>query len=147
MTLKTALQDLQETTLAAVSGLLAKLAYLGSLHRREGGYLHWGMSRVHGEEASGRALKAAHHEVLSAVLRKPVAELVEDLHESSRGSRKTAGEYVEGLREQFSELLPAPQDVASVRHLSSVLAALSSLEQNQKRATPSVSSPRLPLGQ
>jgi hypothetical protein len=42
MTLKSALQDLRETTLAAVSGLLAKLAYLGSLRRPEGGYLHWG---------------------------------------------------------------------------------------------------------
>ena len=41
MTLKSALQDLRETTLAAVSGLLAKLAYLGSLRRREGMYKHW----------------------------------------------------------------------------------------------------------
>ena len=71
MTLKSALQDLRETTLAAVSGLLAKLAYLASL-RREGGYLHWGMSLLHGEDASDRALKAAHTEVLSAVLRTPI---------------------------------------------------------------------------
>ena len=73
MTLKSALQDVRETTLAAVSGLLAKLAYLGSLRRREGGYLHWGMSLVHGEESSERALKAAHTEVLSTVLRTPIA--------------------------------------------------------------------------
>jgi hypothetical protein len=57
MTLKSAVQDLRETTLAAISGLLAKLAYLGSLRRREGGYKHWGMTLVHGEDASDRALE------------------------------------------------------------------------------------------
>ena len=143
MTLKSALQDLRETTLGALSGWLAKLAYLASLHRREGGYRHWGMSLVHGEESSARALKAAHTEVLSAVLRTPIAELEEDLHESSRDSRKTAGAYLEAMRQQFNELLPSPNDTVSARHLNSVLVALSSLEKNQKRATPSASS-RLP---
>ena len=144
MTLKSALQDLRETTLAAVSGLLAKLAYLGSLRRREGGYLHWGLSLVHGEEASNRALKVAHTEVLSAVLRTPISDLVEDLRESSQASRKSTDAYVEGMREQFSELLPLPEDTVSARHLNSVLAALSSLEKNQKPATPSASLPPQP---
>ena len=144
MTLKSALQDLRETTLGAISGLLAKLAYLGSLRRREGGYLHWGMMLVHGEEASNRALKAAHTEVLSTVLRTPIADLVEDLRESSQSSRETADAYVESMREQFSELLPSPEDTASARHLNSVLVALSSLEKNQKHATPSASSQPLP---
>src|SRR5271170_826311 len=140
MTLKSALQDLRETTLDAVSGLLAQLAYLGSLRRREGGYLHWGMSLVHGDESSERALKAAHTEVLSTVLRTPLNDLLEDLRESSEDSRITATAYIEGMREQFPELLPSPEDPASARHLNSVLVALSSLEKSQKRATPSASS-------
>jgi hypothetical protein len=139
MTLKSALQDLRETTLVAVSGLLAKLAYLGSLRRSEGGYMHWGMSLVHGEDSSERALKAAHTEVLSTVLRTPISDLVKDLRESSQESQTTAAAYVEGMREQFSELLPSPQDEASASHLNSVLVALSSLEKNRKRATPSAS--------
>jgi hypothetical protein len=139
MTLKSALQDLRETTLAAISGLLAKLAYLGSLRRREGGYLHWGMSLVHGKESSDRALKTAHMEVLSTVLRTPISDLMEDLRESSQDNQETAAAYVEGMREQFSELLPSPQDRASARHLNSVLVALSSLEKNRKPATPSAS--------
>jgi hypothetical protein len=147
MTLKSALQDLRETTLAAISGLLAKLAYLGSLRRREGGYLHWGLSLVHGEEASNRALKAAHSEVLSSVLRTPISELMEDLRESSEGSRKPPEAYVESMREQFSELLPSPEDTVSARHLNSVLVALSSLEKSQKRATPSASLPPQPPAQ
>ncbi len=139
MTLKSALQDLRETTLGAVSGLLAKLAYLASLHRREGGYLHWGMELVHGEEASERALKTAHAEVLSTVLRTPIADLEGDLREASRNSETTAEAYVDTMREQLNELIPSPQDTASARHLNSVLVALSSLEKNRKRATPSAS--------
>lgn len=137
MTLKSALQDLRETTLAAISGLLARLAYLGSLRNREGGYLHWGLSLVHGEAASDRALKVAHTEVLSTVLRAPISELVEDLRESSQGDAESAGAYVEGMRKQFDELIPSPEDAAAARHLNSVLVALSSLEseKNQKRAT------------
>jgi hypothetical protein len=139
MTLKSALQDLRETTLAAVSGLLAKLAYLASLRRREGGYLHWGLSLVHGEESSERALKVAQTEVLSNVLRTPISELVEDLSESSQKTDKTPEAFVDGMREQFHELLASPDDAASAAHLNSVLTALSSLEKSQKRATPSAS--------
>ena len=140
MTLKSTLQDLRETTLAGVSGLLAKLAYLASLRNRDGGYRHWGLSLVHGEESSDRALKAAHAEVLSTLLRTPIAELVEDLRESTEGS-KESGTYVDGMRQESSKLLPSPEDTASARHLNSVLIALSSLEseKNQKRATPSAS--------
>jgi hypothetical protein len=139
MTLKSALQDLRETTLAAISGLLAKLAYLGSLRRREGGgYQHWGMTLLHGEESSERALKTAHAEVLSTVLRTPISELEEDLHESSRAEEGMAGAYVEGMQEKLSELIPS-RDPVSTEHLSSVLLALSSLEKNRKPATPSAS--------
>jgi hypothetical protein len=139
MTLKSALQDLQEGTLAAVSGLLAKLAYLASLRNREGRYEHWGLSHVHGEESSDRAMKSAHSEVLSTVLQTPIAELREDLHAASRNSHQTTNAYLEGIREQFNRLLPSAQDKASARHLNSVLAALSGLEENQKRATRSTS--------
>lgn len=139
MTLKSALQDLRETTLAAVAGMLAKLAYLGSLRRREGGYKHWGLSLVYGEESSDRALKAAHTEVLSKVLRTPISELEQDLQESSQGGQETAGTYIAGMQEQFNQLLPLPQDAVSARHLNSVLVALSTLEKNRKAATPSAS--------
>jgi hypothetical protein len=135
MTLKSALQDLRENTLEAISGLLAKLSYLGSLRRREGGYKHWGMTLVHGEEASTRALKSAQSEALSNVLRTPISELEEDLQDSSQAANKTAADYVEGMKGQIEELLPSPRDTASAKHLNSVLAALSSLEKNRKRAT------------
>ena len=139
MTLKSALQDLRETTLAAVAGLLARLSYLGSLRRHEGGYRHWGLSLTYGEESSERALKAAHTEVLSKVLRTPISELEEDLHESSQTGSTSSTGYIEGMQQQFTQLLPSPQDKVSASHLNSVLVALSALEKNHKPATPSAS--------
>lgn len=140
MTLKSALQDVKETTLAAVSGLLGKLAYLASLRRAQGRYEHWGMELVHGPESSERALKTAHAEIVAGVLRTPLALLVDDLDESSRGSGVAAHAYVEGMRDRFEDLLPGEHQASpAATHLNSVLLALSSLERNRGRATRSIS--------
>ncbi len=140
MTLKSALQDVKETTLAAVSGLLGKLAYLASLHRTQGRYEHWGMEAVHGPESSERALKAAHGEIVTGVLRTPLASLVEDLEESRRDSGFAATAYIEGMRERFDDVMPGERmDSPAASHLNSVLVALSSLEKSRGRATRSTS--------
>jgi len=140
MTLRSALQDVKETTLSAVSGLLGKLAYLASLRRGHGRYEHWGMTVVHGQESSERALKAAHAEVVSGVLRTPLPSLLEDLQKSSQGIGFAADVYVEQMRECFDDLLPGePKDSPSATHLNSVLVALSSLQKNQEQSTPSTS--------
>jgi hypothetical protein len=140
MTLKSALQDVKETTLAAVSGSLGKLAYLASLRRSQGRYQHWGMELIHGPESSERALKTAHAEVVAGVLRAPLASLVEDLDESSRSSGVAACAFVEGMRKHFDDLLPDERpDSAVADHLNAVLVALSNLEKNRGRATRSIS--------
>ena len=140
MTLKSALQDLKETTLVAVSGMLAKLAYLASLRREHGGYQHWGLSLVHGTESSERALKAAHSEALNEVLRAPLPSLVEDLHRSSQEMGVPAKAYVSDMQGQFGDLLPGDRkDSPAARHLNSVLVALSTLEKSRARATRSTS--------
>ena len=138
--LKSALQDVKETTLAAICGLLGKLEYLGSLRRSQGRYRHWGMEIVHGAESSERALRTAHVEVLSGVLRTPIGGLVEDLQESCRSTGINAALYVESMRQHLQELLPGERkDSPSASHLSSVLVALSSLEKTRERATRSTS--------
>ena len=140
MTLKSALQDVKETTLSAISGLLAKLAYLSSLRRAHGRYQHWGMEVVHGQDPSERALRTAHSEVLSGILRTPLAQLEQDLGESCRDSGDRAHEYVEKLRGQLEDLVPeGRQNGPASSHLSSVLLALSNLERNRARATRSTS--------
>jgi hypothetical protein len=140
MTLKSALQDLKETTLAAISGLLGKLSYLASLRGPHGRYEHWGMFLVHGAESSERALRTAHTEVVSGILRMPIATMEEDLQHSSADTGVSAQVYVDGLRERFAELLPGERkDTPAASHLNSVLVALSSLEKSRERATQSTS--------
>jgi len=141
MTLKSALQDLKETTLSAVTGLLGKLAYLGSLHqKKEDGYQHWGMSLVYGRETSNKAIQTAHAEVVTEVLRTPVHRLIEDLHETCETEGVPPEQYVEGLQTEFENLLPGvKKNSPSALHLNSVLVALSSLEKNRERATRSTS--------
>ena len=140
MTLKSALQDVRETTLAAVSGLLGKLAYLASLRKEPGGYQHWGMALVHGPETSERALRTAHAEVVAKVLREPIGALVGDLEESSQEQGLSPGVYVEEMRSRFNDLLPEERkNSPSASHLNSVLVALSALEKSRARATRSTS--------
>jgi hypothetical protein len=140
MTLRSALQDVKETTLMAVSGLLGKLAYLASLRRTHGRYEHWGMATVHGQEPCERALKTVHAEVVSGVLRTPLPALLDDLRKSSEGTGFAAQAYVEQMRERFDDLLPGDsKDSPAATHLNSVLVALSSLQKNQEHSTPSTS--------
>jgi hypothetical protein len=140
MTLKSALQDVKETTLAAVTGLLGKLAYVASLRRAQGRYEHWGMELVHGAESAERALRTAHTEIVTGILRTPMESLLEDLQESSRGTGLDAKLYIEGMRDRFEDLLPGErQDSAAATHLNSVLLALSTLEKHRARATRSTS--------
>jgi hypothetical protein len=140
MTLKSALRDLKESTLGAVSGLLGKLAYLASLRREHGRYEHWGMESVYGQESSQRALKAAHSEMLTGVLRTSLPSLLEDLDQSRSGSGLSAEVYVDWMRSHFEDLLPdGRQKTPASAHLNSVLLALSNLERNKARATRSTS--------
>lgn len=140
MTLKSALQDVRETTLSAVAGLLGKLGYLASLRRGDDRYHHWGLELVHGQESSERALKTAHSEVVAGILKMPLESLTEDLEQSSRNCGLTPEVYLEQMRGHFDDLLPeGKQATPSSSHLNSVLAALSCLKRNRARATRSTS--------
>jgi hypothetical protein len=140
MTLKSALQDIKETTLSAVSGLFGKLAYLASLRRRHGRYEHWGLEMVHGADSAERALKTAHTEVMTGILRAPIASLILDLQESSDATGVVPQVCLDEMRGNFENLLPeGRRSSPASSHLNSVLVALSSLERNRVRATRSTS--------
>jgi hypothetical protein len=140
MTLKSALEDLRQTTLPAISGLLGKLAYLASLRCPPKGYAHWGMESVYGKDSADRALRTAHAEITTRILRTPLALLTEDLDQSSSARGVAAQSLVQQMNEQFDNLLPGERtDAPSRAHLNSVLAALSGLAKHRARATRSAS--------
>ena len=98
------------------------------------------MTQVHGTEPAERALKTAHGEVLSEVLRSPLASMTEDLEETSRAKGIPPKSCVEEMRGRYNNLLPGEsQDSPAAVHLNSVLTALFHLEKAQGRATPSAS--------
>jgi hypothetical protein len=127
MSLKSAAEDLQARTLLAVSGLLGKLEYLAGLRQRDGSYTHWGLSRVHGDEATQRALGEAHRGVVSSILRTPLRELSRDLDDSGRGTKREPADLLKKLSDASSQVVPPQPGAGASRHLSSVLRALANL--------------------
>jgi len=148
MTLTSALQDIQQTTLAAVRGLLRNLEYLAHLQDGRGGYSHWGVARVHGDSAAQQALAQAHRSVLSRVLATPISKLLEDVEKSSEGAGVPPEAYAHRLARRNPPMLPPDPGAGSELHLKSVLHALSSLlkVRNQHASLPT-SWPRPRLGQ
>jgi len=133
MTFVSALEDLQKTTLKAITGGLRKLEYVAGLRDQEGNYKHWGLARVYGELRSKNALTDAHRVLLSNVLSTPIQNLEKDVEQSSEEAGVPPAAYLERLSAARSELLPADPGAGSGRHLNSVLQALSSLLKSGKR--------------
>lgn len=146
MSLKSAFEDLSQTTLGAFADCLKRLEYLGGLRKVRGGYWHWGFSKVHGEAAAKKAFREAHRAAVSEVLCTPLRTLLQNAESSSEDAGVDPEGYLEKLRE--AELLPEDPGAGSARHLNSVLHALLGLERNRKsNATPQVSRQRPPLDQ
>ena len=141
MTLKSALDDVLEVTLTAVSGIVGKLEYLSSLRETKDSYSHWGLARVYGEGTAQQALAGAHRTFFLVVLRTSLRTLRDDVAVSSREEQKPAEEYVDDLRSRLASLLPSDLGGGSARHFSSVLHALSSMASNQAKTRPHATHP------
>ena len=146
MSLKSAFEDLSQTTLGAFADCLKRLEYLGGLRKVRGGYWHWGFSKVHGEAAAKKAFREAHRAAVSEVLCTPLRTLLQNAESSSEDAGVDPEGYLEKLRE--AELLPEDPGAGSARHLNSVLHALLGLERNRKlNAIHRVLTPPPPPGQ
>lgn len=127
MTLKSVKEDLQGRTLQAVAGLLGKLDYFASLRQDDGSYSHWGLSRVHGENAAQQALGEAHRNLVSLILQTPLRKLRDDVEESSAQKNVGQAHFLEELENREARSVPGEPVAGLRRHLSSVLHALSAL--------------------
>jgi hypothetical protein len=138
MTLKSAFEDVIGTTLAAISGVIAKLDYVSSLRSASRkSYAHWGLGRVYGESAADRALAEAHRLLFLKLLRTSLRALREDVEVSS-GGEIPVDQYIANLRNNAPALLPEDLGGGSERHLNSVLLALSALPKSRHPSTPRV---------
>src|SRR5205807_9453430 len=93
MTLKSALDDVLKTTLAAVSGIIGKLEYIACLRDGNKKYTHWGLQRLHGEEVTQQALVEVHRLLILNILRALLRMLQDDLQQSSEDQQEAPHEY------------------------------------------------------
>ena len=145
MRLKSASEDFEANTLGAVPGLLGRLSYVGRLRDGDatgkGRYEHWGLAKVYGEDAAQCAIRASHRALLSNVLKKPLAVLLNDVRASCSSEHLTEGEFLASL----THCPPKPLSPAALAHLRSVLSALSALVESRNKANlRGASQPRQP---
>jgi len=144
MKLKSALEDLHDTTVEALEGCLRRLEYFGGLRSNEknkdGEYKHWGLARVYGDLPAKKALAQTHRSLVSQILATPIKSLLEEIDTSSASTGLPPASYVEKLRNPDLNLLPPSPGPGSARHLNSVLQALSALlKARRSNASPPVS--------
>lgn len=141
MRLQSALEDFEMNTLGAVPGSLGRLSYVGRLHDGNGTYGHWGLAKVYGDDAQG-AMRASHRVLLSAVLKKPLALLLNELAICSN-EHLTEREFLASLNNSP----PKPVSPAALAHLRSVLSALLALVESRDNANPRGAWPPQPPAQ
>src|SRR5450755_371024 len=114
------------------------LSYVGRLHDGNGTYGHWGLAKVYGDDAQG-AMRTSHRVLLSAVLKKPLVLLFNELVSCS-DEDLTATEFLAAL----GQSPPKPLSPSARAHLRAVLSALSALVESRNSANPRGASPPQP---
>jgi hypothetical protein len=127
MTLKSAYDDLRQRTIARIPGTWRKLQYLAGLRSDKGGYVHWGLERVHGSEAAQDAFQEVHKTLVKTILRTRLSTLQDDLEQSSEADAISPTSYASKLTGNLSQLLPSGSPREARLHLFSVLETLSLL--------------------
>jgi hypothetical protein len=123
----TAREDFERCTLNSVPGILGKLEYLAQLREENGRYFHWGLARLHGEEAAGASLEESHLSQFLALLRTPLPQLWDEIQQAAEIHQVKAEEYVRELQRVAQLMIPPATGGGSQRHFNSVLQALSAL--------------------
>ena len=120
MRFRSAKEDVEVTTLAALRSAPARLDYVAGLRSGEA-YEHWGLEKVHGREAAQAALAETHRDLTAALLREPLAQIFD------------VAERAEIFERPASELLPAQTDPLLAAHFSLVWDALGAVARRRGR--------------
>lgn len=123
-----AIHDLENRTLAALSGDLAKLVYLASTRNyNTGKYRHDGLARMFTPHAAEVALRHCHENAFRAVAALSLAELTKEIETYARASGIDFNELLKAWRliEAYSILIPAGcRATAKHTFISNVMLAL-----------------------
>ena len=128
MALKSAYEDLRQTTLSKIDGIWEKLTYITGRRSADGHHEHWGFVRTHGTTNAQEAFARAHQSLIGTVLRTRLRSLREDLEQASGAARTSPVSYVRNLVADPVRLLPSGCQRMTEQHLISVLETLLILE-------------------
>jgi hypothetical protein len=129
-------EDFTRRTLCRISGLLSRLSYIASLRDEEGNYCHWGLARTHGAVAATEAMRRAHFELLTEVLRAPLSQLmreVDDPQQAAPGAPQVLLKKSTPLR----AIVPSGAHAATLSHAKATILALRALEDAKHWMQPS----------
>ena len=127
MALKSAYDDLRQTTVEKIPGTWGRLKYVAGLRGSTGSYDHWGFERTHGPGAAQEAFAKVHKRLVNTILQTRLSSLQEDLGQSSHADGASPTSYASTLNESLSRLLPSGCPKESQLHLISVLQTLAFL--------------------
>ena len=125
MTLLPIKDDFLERTLVKIPGVLGRLDYVAEL-RENGKYVHWGLSRIYGEETLQRTMTEVHRGLFLQVLRTPLRQLLEEVMRSA-AEPDDVKRYLKTLLGDVRSLAPANLGGGSEAHFNSIIRALLSL--------------------
>ena len=132
---RTAHSDLLERTLALLSSVTGRIAFLADL-KKTGEYRHWGLERVYGQTETGSALSAAHTECMLDFLRMRFPEQVRDGAEEARRLNVRTEEVVQRLHAKRAHAAPKEWSGASQEHLEWSLFVLANWDSAEPRNGP-----------
>jgi hypothetical protein len=132
MTLMSAYEDFVRRTLPCLRTRWQKLGYIADLKTESGRYSHWGLARVHGEEAAESSIAQAHAEVWVDILRTPMSVLMKELEETA--SDEVGGPEQCLVRLKHGAVVPRQLNGGSPQHFRSIVATLSALSRAERNA-------------
>ena len=140
MDVQRAVKDLNERTLAFVSGQIARLLYLASTRDYNAGrYYHDGLAFRFTNEAAEVALESAHREVFEGLVFSPLEVVVQELEGFINSTHAEPKKVLETWKKLQPYRVVIPQDcdpVASELFFSNIRIALAILEARQSENLP-----------
>jgi|SRR5205807_9349327 len=123
-----ATDDFKKRTLSALPTLLEKLAYICSLQTEDGGYAHWGMTRLFGHRSARKAIESAHSATATELISIPIQSIYDQFLTAIERP-----ESAELLRpESFVLTSPANDDELLLAHLRLIQNSVASLALQQE---------------
>jgi hypothetical protein len=140
-------EDLQNRTLARMSGDFARLIYLASTRDyNTGEYYHEGLALQFGERAARKALASCHQDLFQRMVQCSMKELVEHLKVYARCTRLPCSDFILtwGRLQPYRVTIPLDcSALAAQLFASNVKTALAILDFGQSRRPPDLRSASL----